>query len=269
MDMTNDLSNRARRGAAAMCRTTKRTIETNLPTWIQSLNYLQQIEADQHCHQQMTHVYIYNANAVGRKQCRAYMLTWLPHQRLDKIFHRPRRWTHQCCGRWHGYIRVSLVVIQSAVRQMENNICVNNDKMVSHSLPDTPFSLISPLALSNHLILGLPLFRISIVILPTQCSSLLTMPVPVPHPILDFHCDFSHFRFLDPVSFIRYPVDLCNFLYPSWRSFSVTQHYTDSLQVLLTVLHAEGTSASSSLSSSNVGPRWLFECVHSLYCLFL
>ena len=62
MDMTNDLSKRARRGAAAMCRTTKRTIETNLPTWIQSWNYLQQIEADQHCDQQrkwLTYIYIY------------------------------------------------------------------------------------------------------------------------------------------------------------------------------------------------------------------
>ena len=34
------------------------------------------------------------------------------------------------------------------------------------------------------------------------------MPVPVPHPILDFHCDFSHFRCLERVSFIPYPVDL-------------------------------------------------------------
>ena len=30
---------------------------------------------------------------------------------------------------------------------------------VVHSLPESPFSLISPLTLSNHLILGLPLFR--------------------------------------------------------------------------------------------------------------
>ena len=30
---------------------------------------------------------------------------------------------------------------------------------VVHSLPDSPFSLISPLILYNHLILGLPLFR--------------------------------------------------------------------------------------------------------------
>ena len=30
------------------------------------------------------------------------------------------------------YIRVSLVVIQSAVRQRENNICVNNDQVVRH-----------------------------------------------------------------------------------------------------------------------------------------
>ena len=36
MSMTIDLSKRARRGAAAMCHTIKRTIETNLPTWIQS-----------------------------------------------------------------------------------------------------------------------------------------------------------------------------------------------------------------------------------------
>ena len=34
--MTNDLPKRARRGAAAMCRTIKLTIETILPTWIQS-----------------------------------------------------------------------------------------------------------------------------------------------------------------------------------------------------------------------------------------
>ena len=109
-------------------------------------------------------------------------------------------------------------MIQSAVRQMENNICVNNDQMVSHSLPDTPFSFISPLALSNHPILGLPLFRTfpsSFFLRSALRFSSHHMPVPVPHPILDFHCDFSHFRFLDPVSFIRYPVDLCNFPYPS------------------------------------------------------
>ena len=38
------------------------------------------------------------------------------------------------------------------------------------------------------------------------------MPVPVPHPISDFHCDCSHFRCLDPESFIPYPVDICNFV---------------------------------------------------------
>ena len=70
MDMTNYLSKRARRGAAAMCHTIKLTIETNLPTWIQSWNDPQQIEADQHCHQQRKWLpYIYNANAVGKKQC--------------------------------------------------------------------------------------------------------------------------------------------------------------------------------------------------------
>ena len=48
----NDLSKRARRGAAAMCQAVKLTIETSLPTWIQSWKDPQQIEADQHCHQQ-------------------------------------------------------------------------------------------------------------------------------------------------------------------------------------------------------------------------
>ncbi len=50
--MTNDLSKRARRWAAATCHTINLTIETSLPTWIQSWNDPQQIEADQHCHQQ-------------------------------------------------------------------------------------------------------------------------------------------------------------------------------------------------------------------------
>ena len=36
MDMTNDLSKRARREAAATCHTIKLTIEMSLPTWIQS-----------------------------------------------------------------------------------------------------------------------------------------------------------------------------------------------------------------------------------------
>ena len=88
---------------------------------------------------------------------------------------------------------------------------------VIHSLPDSRSLLFGiTLTPSNHLILGLPLSRT----FPSSSSYAVLlsshhMPVPVPHPILDFHCDFYHFRCLDPVSFIPYPVDLCNLPYPS------------------------------------------------------
>ena len=60
----------SRRGTAALCHTIKLTIETSMPTWIKSWKDPHQIEADQHCLQQWKLLtYIYNANAVGRKQC--------------------------------------------------------------------------------------------------------------------------------------------------------------------------------------------------------
>ena len=46
----------------------KLTIETSLPTWIQAWTDPQEIEADQHCHQQWKWL-TYNANTMGRKQC--------------------------------------------------------------------------------------------------------------------------------------------------------------------------------------------------------
>ena len=108
--MTKDLSKRARRGAAVMCHRIKLTIETSLPTWIQSWHDPQQIEADQHCHQQwkwLTYIIQCKCGGGGNN----VHVNMVPHQRLDQIFHRPIRWTHECCGQWDGYIRVSLVVI--------------------------------------------------------------------------------------------------------------------------------------------------------------
>ena len=154
---------------------------------------------------------------------------------------------------------------------MENNICVNNDQMVSHSLPDTPFSLISPLALSNHLILGLPLFRTfpssfflrsallfssyartssasylglnSIAISPTFGSPIPYHSFVILSTFVTSHIHRSNFFYC---AFCNVPAPIlsyhCHVQLPlgSSRSFSVTQHYTDSLPVLLTVLHAEG-----------------------------
>ena len=107
---------------------------------------------------------------------------------------------------------------------------------------------------------------LSIIILPTHCSSLLIIcPYQFRiHPLRFRPCTFGASI---PYSFIPYHVELCNFAYPwysiffivpsamslsrsyhchvqlplgSSRSFSVTQHSTYYLPVLLTVLHAEG-----------------------------
>ena len=43
-------------------------------------------------------------NGVDLRTC---MQQLLQHQRLDQVFHQPRRWTHQCCGWWHRFSRFS------------------------------------------------------------------------------------------------------------------------------------------------------------------
>ena len=114
---------------------------------------------------------------------------------------------------WTGYgtssssVRILLILVPLFCESLFDDICSS----VVHSHTDSPFFLISPLTLYNHLILDLPLFR-----LPCTClhfhrhSSYAVffsshhMYVPVPHPILDLHCDFSHFRYLDLYSFIPY-----------------------------------------------------------------
>ena len=108
---------------------------------------------------------------------------------------------------------------------------------------------------------------ISIVILPTQCSSLLTI-FPYQFRILSwtsiaisptFGSSIPYLSFVILSTFVTSHIHRSNFcIVPSAmsllrsyhchvhlplgssRSFSVTQHYTDSLPVLLTVLHAEG-----------------------------
>ena len=52
-------------------------------------------------------------------------------------------------------VRILFILGPLFCESMVDDICSS----VVHSLPDSPFSLISPLTLSNHLILGLPLFR--------------------------------------------------------------------------------------------------------------
>ena len=89
-------------------------------------------------------------------------------------------------------VRILFILGPLFCESMSDGLCSS----VVHSLPDSPFSLVSPS------------------LQPTFLSSH-HMPVPVSHPILDFHCDFSHFRCLNPVSFILYPVDLYNLPYPS------------------------------------------------------
>ena len=254
MDMTNDLSKRARRGAAAMCHTIKLTIETSLPTWIQSWKDPQQITDDKHCHQQWKWLtYIYNANTVGRKQCTlcnckqvATSTAWsnLPSTKtmntsmlwpMTRIYSRFSGCDSQLFGKgkttsvstmitWWGIGDVGLgasgddgtdTSMVTTTRQKSITVPLNNMACTSshfqgtgygmssssvrilfilvalfcesvfddicssvvHPLPHSPFSLISPLTLSNHLILGLSrsLPYISIVILPTQCSSLHTI----------------------------------------------------------------------------------------------
>ena len=111
-------------------------------------------------------------------------------------------------------VRILFILVPLFCESMFDDICIS----VVHSLPDSPFSLISPLTLFNHLILGLPLFRT----FPSSFflrSVLLSSPYarrPYQFRILSWtSCHFSHFRCLDPVSFIPYLVDLCNFPYPS------------------------------------------------------
>ena len=140
---------------------------------------------------------------------------------------------------------------------------------VVHSLADSPFSLISPLTLSNHLILGIPLFRTfpssfslrsALLFSPYARTSstsyiglpLRFLPLSVPRYIILSFLTMSTFVTSIPISNVA-----IYFIVPSAcpcldltsvrqlplgssRSFSVTQLSTDSLPVLPTVLHAEG-----------------------------
>ena len=81
-------------------------------------------------------------------------------------------------------------------------------RSVVHSLPDSPFSLTSPLTLSNHLLLGPPPSLPPPLYLHFQRHSSYAvlfsshhMPVPVPHPILDFIAIAHPFRCFDPLFF--------------------------------------------------------------------
>ena len=98
------------------------------------------------------------------------------------------------------------------------------------SSTDTPFSLTSSIALSNHFLLGLPLFLlpctfISIALLPTQCSCLLIT------------CPY-HFNLLSWTSFVISPTfvvplilsflilfQLRNSAHPSYHCISATSNF--------------------------------------------
>ena len=124
---------------------------------------------------------------------------------------------------------------------------------------------------------------ISIVILPTQCSSLLTI-CPYQFRILSwtsiaisptFGVSILYLSFLILSTFVTYHISIVaiSFIVPSAmslprsyhchvqpslgssRSFSVSQHYTDSFQFFYLFCTLRDTSASSSPSSSNVDPR--------------
>ena len=136
---------------------------------------------------------------------------------------------------------------------------------VVHSLPDSPFSLISPLTLSNHPILGLALFR-------TFPSSFFLRSAPLFSPyqfrILSwtsiaiyptFGASIPYLSFLILSTFVTSHIHRSNLFYcafcnvpvpilplsctaSTWISTFIFchEHYTDSFHVLLTVLHAEG-----------------------------
>ena len=123
---------------------------------------------------------------------------------------------------------------------------------------------------------------ISIVILPTQCSYLLTI-CPYQFRILywtsianstTFGVSNLYLLFLILSTFVTYHIHRSNFFYCAFcnvpvpilplscttfprmsRSFSVTQHDTDSFQFFYLFCTLRKTSASSSPSSSNVDPR--------------
>ena len=163
---------------------------------------------------------------------------------------------------------------------------------VVHSLPDSHFSLTIP----NHLHLGLPLFRLP----PSsffQCSALLFsayartssasyiglplrfIPLSLSRFLIisflilsSFVTSHIHHSHLFYCAFCNVPAPIlplsCTASLGSSSSFYVThpQIIFPFFQPFCTLRE---TSASSSPSSSNVDPRKLFECVHSLYCLFL
>ena len=123
---------------------------------------------------------------------------------------------------------------------------------------------------------------ISIVILPTHCSSLLTM-CSYQFRILSwtsiaispiFGVSILYLSFLILSTFVTYHIHRSNFIYCAFcnvpapilplsctvftrnsRSFSVTQHYTDSFPFFYPFCTLRETSVPSSPSSSNVDPR--------------
>ena len=161
-------------------------------------------------------------------------------------------------------VRLLFILVPLLCESMFDDICSS----VVHSLPDSPFSLISPLTLSNHLILGLPLFRT----LPSSfflCSALLfssyartssAFYIGVPLRFLPLLVHRSRIiSFLILSTLVTSHIHHSNFFYCAFcnvpartyhchvqlplaspRSFSVTQLSIDSLPVLPTVLHAEG-----------------------------
>ena len=180
-------------------------------------------------------------------------------------------------------VRILFILVPLFCDSMFDDICSS----VVHSLPDSHFSLILPLNLSNHLILGIPLFLIfpSSFFLRMQCSSLLTI-CPYQFRILSWTsiAIYPTFGASIPYSFILYHVDLCNFpcisivaisfIVPSAMSLPQSYHcQAGSHRIFAFIfchptLHrlsssssnrsarfVRGTSASMQLSSSNVDPR--------------
>ena len=110
-------------------------------------------------------------------------------------------------------VRILFILVPFFCESMFDDIC----RSVVHSLPESPFYLKSHLTLSNHLMLGLPLFRTS----PssfflrgallcssyarTSSESYIGLPIAIS----------PTFGASIPYSFIPYLVDLCNFAYPS------------------------------------------------------
>ena len=101
MDMTNDLSKRA---GEEQQRCVTRSSWLLKRVWIQSWKDPQQIETDQHCHQQwkLFTYYIHCCTMQMRWGGNNVHVIWLPHKRLDQLCHRPRRWTHQCSSGLSG-----------------------------------------------------------------------------------------------------------------------------------------------------------------------